>query len=156
MAYNEKQGEKLTPFIVRAINETMERDNHKQEWPPLSALRFQIGILPPDAARKIPGTVWPHIWFPTFREWFGSGYIATCGYALQSYISNRTFKRRNSLFSGSTPQYQFFTSLWGQPSLLRVVAAISFFPCKPDKSNSQGRQWVYRSGLRMKPDKDKN
>ena len=27
----EKQGEKLTPFIIRAINETMERDNQKQE-----------------------------------------------------------------------------------------------------------------------------
>lgn len=26
----EKQGEKLTPFIVRAINETMERDNAQQ------------------------------------------------------------------------------------------------------------------------------
>ncbi len=31
MAYNEKHEEKLTPFIVRAINETMERDNHKQK-----------------------------------------------------------------------------------------------------------------------------
>lgn len=27
----EQQGEKLTPFIVRAINETMERDNLKHE-----------------------------------------------------------------------------------------------------------------------------
>ena len=30
-----------------------------------------------------------------------SGYVATGGYALQGYISNRTFKGRNSLFSGS-------------------------------------------------------
>lgn len=27
----EKQGEKLTPFIVRAINETMEHDNQKPD-----------------------------------------------------------------------------------------------------------------------------
>ena len=27
----EKQGEKLTPFIIRAIDETMERDNQKSE-----------------------------------------------------------------------------------------------------------------------------
>jgi hypothetical protein len=26
----EKHGEKLTPFIIRAINETMERDNGQQ------------------------------------------------------------------------------------------------------------------------------
>ena len=26
----EKQGEKLTPFIIRAINETMERDNQNK------------------------------------------------------------------------------------------------------------------------------
>ncbi len=31
LEHAEKQGEKLTPFIIRAINETMERDNQKQE-----------------------------------------------------------------------------------------------------------------------------
>ena len=30
-----------------------------------------------------------------------SRYVVTGGYALQGYISNRTFKGRNSLFSGS-------------------------------------------------------
>ena len=32
--YAEKQGEKLTPFIIRAINETMERDNGQQAASP--------------------------------------------------------------------------------------------------------------------------
>lgn len=31
----EKQGEKLTPFIIRAINETIERDNTKTPLPSL-------------------------------------------------------------------------------------------------------------------------
>ena len=30
----EKQGEKLTPFIVRAINETMNRDNNQSSPAP--------------------------------------------------------------------------------------------------------------------------
>lgn len=29
-------GESATAFINRAIDKTTERDNHKQEWPPLS------------------------------------------------------------------------------------------------------------------------
>ena len=42
--------------------------------------------------------------------------------------------------SGSTHNYDRFYLIRGMPSLLRIVAAISFFPCKSDKSNWQGRQ----------------
>lgn len=38
----ESRGEKLTPFIIRAINETIERDNSKSDWS--SLIRYLYGI----------------------------------------------------------------------------------------------------------------
>ena len=48
--------------------------------------------------------------------------------------------QRESHRSGSTHIMTNYYLMRGKPSLLRIVAAISFFPCKSDKSNSQGQQ----------------
>ena len=48
--------------------------------------------------------------------------------------------QRESHRSGSTRIMTNYCLVGGKPSLLRIVAAISFFPCKSDKSNWQGQQ----------------
>ena len=53
------------------------------------------------------------------------------------YIEHK--KKRESHRSGSTPTHDFYLplqfALYRQAVTIAVVAAISFFPCKSDKSN---------------------
>ncbi|MCI8536301.1 MAG: hypothetical protein HFG68_12210 [Hungatella sp.] len=51
--YAEKQGEKLTPFIIRAINETIDRDNQKQ------ANRKEVSSDVPNSSSHSPITGFP-------------------------------------------------------------------------------------------------
>ena len=46
-------GESATAFINRAIDETMERDSQKQEWPPpmLRLIRWKCPLLPHPAEK---------------------------------------------------------------------------------------------------------
>ena len=68
-------------------------------------------------------------------------------------------RRKGKAIEAALPQPCFYLplqfALYRQAVAIAVVAAISFFPCKSDKTNSQGRQRVYLSESSMKPDKDK-
>ena len=56
------------------------------------------------------------------------------------YIDNRKGKAREAAY----PRQQRINLLQGQPSLLRIVAAISF-PWKSDNTDPQGQQQIYKT-----------
>jgi hypothetical protein len=82
------------PFTPSPCGESTDRINtgFSLQIPPLLIPKEESYIPPENGGYVRPGSnLLPE----------NSRYVVTGGYALQGYISNRTFKGRNSLFSGS-------------------------------------------------------